>query len=172
MSEFNSCAHLVNAETLNFAEEKYKEIIANGDNPFQHMMNMQKALQDQVSKDRPWVAKIDELKTCGEILDFIRANDNALDDETRELYTALGGMSNGKDASAVWKHWKANHMEARNRLFSDLPEADRLETYLEAVDQLHFIMCKFLALGLTAKDLFVLYMLKNAENYRRLESGY
>lgn len=172
MSEFNSCAHLVNADDFELAQDMYHRIRAEGGDPLQEMMNMQHRIQDRLSEINPWVPKIGDLKTCGEILDWVQAQDDAIADETRELYTALGGMSNGKDASAVFKPWKSKHLEARAKLFSELSAADQLEVAFEAVDMWHFVMCKFLALGLDAEKIFTLYMLKNAENMRRWESGY
>lgn len=172
MSEFNSCAHLVNADDLELAQDMYQRICAEGGDPLQEMLNMQHKIQDRLSEINTWVPKIGDLKTCGDLIDWMRAQDDAIADETRELYVALGGMSNGKDASAVAKPWKARHMEARNTLFADLSDSDRLEAKFELIDQLHFVWCKILGMGMTAEDVFTLYMLKNAENIRRWESGY
>lgn len=173
MSEFNSCAHLVNPEDLAEVEDLYNKLLQTQNNPFEYMMGLQLQLQKDLHEKLPERNPIPtELETCGEILDWIRANDDAIDDERRELYTALGGMSNGNQASSVWKNWRANNVEYRNRKFSDLSEADRLEVLFESSDQIHFILNQLLALGLTAKDVFMLYTLKNMENIRRYNTGY
>jgi hypothetical protein len=126
-----------------------------------------------LSEKLDWNPIPEELETCGEILSWLQHNNDAIDDERRELYTALGGMSNGeKAATAVWKTWKANHWEMQDKLMSDLSEADQNEIAFEMIDQLHFIKAQLLALKLDAKKIFCLYYVKNAENFRRYESGY
>lgn len=170
---FNSCAHLVNPEDLAEAEDLYNKLLQTQNNPFEYMMGLQLQLQKDLHEKLPERNPVPtELETCGEILDWIRANDDAIDDERRELYTALGGMSNGNQASSVWKNWRGNNIEYRNRKFSDLSEEDRLEVLFENSDQIHFILNQILALGLTAKDVFILYTLKNMENIRRYNTGY
>jgi hypothetical protein len=107
------------------------------------------------------------------MVDWMDRNYDAIMDEFRELKNAIGGMSKGeKEASAVWKKWKANHQDISNELISEMPDEDRLEMLFEMIDIWHFMMNKFLALGLTSKDIYILYMLKNAENKRRYDSGY
>lgn len=172
MSEFNSCAKLVNEKDLDAAIAAYHGAMMDGKDPFQVMLDMQTGLQVALSEKFDWVANPTKLETCGEILDWMRLMDDAIADETRELYTSLGGMSNGKDASAVWKVWKKNHGEARARKFSELSPEDQLEAKFEAVDALHFILSKLIPLGIDAEELFILYYLKNAENFARQERGY
>lgn len=168
MSEFNACAKLVNPEAMEKAEEAFK----NSKDPLQTMLDMQKNLQVMLAEKFDWVPHPDKLETCGEILDWMKLWDDAIADETRELYVALGGMSNGKDASAITKVWKAKHGEARSRKFSELSQEDRLEIAFELIDQWHFVMIKMLALGFDSETLFKLYYLKNAENFARQERGY
>ena len=172
MSEFNACAGLVNNEDLKAAEAAYNAAIAEGKDPFQVMLEMQTGLQVALSEKHDWVPNPTTMETCGEILDWMQKMDDAIADETRELYTSLGGMSNGKDASSVWKIWKKNHAEARSRKFSELSPEDQLEVKFEMVDAIHFILSKLIPLGIDAKELFVLYYLKNAENFARQERGY
>lgn len=172
MSEFNSCAGLVSDETMSKAGVAYSEAITSGKDPLQVMLDMQKGLQVALADKFEWVPHPDKLETCGEILDWMKLWDDAIDDETRELYVALGGMSNGKDASAITKVWKKNHGEARARKFADLSDDDKIEIAMELIDIWHFVLIKMLGLGLTAKDIFKLYYLKNAENFARQERGY
>ena len=172
-STFTSCAHLVNPEDLKLAKDRYEKIRADGGDPLQAMLALQKMAQDSLSEKLNWVPRPYELKTCGEILDWLKQQDDAIADETRELYTALGGMSRGaKPASGVWKPWKANHEELRAIKFADMSEEDKLEVLFELIDQWHFFMCKFLALGMDAETIFTMYALKQAENIRRWDNNY
>jgi len=171
MTEFNSCAGLVNDADLKEVDQ------LRADSPkdiLQTMLDMQRRLQSELATRLPKHNKNpDELKTCGDILDWMRRQNDAIDDERRELFTSLGGMSNGeKSATAVWKAWKADHDEKRNTLFADLSEEDRLEVLFEMIDEWHFVLNKFLALGMTSDDIFALYALKNRENFKRYENNY
>ncbi|AOG16433.1 dCTPase [Cronobacter phage vB_CsaM_leE] len=170
---FNSCAHLVKADDLEMVEGFYRNALQNGIDPLQKMLDLQNHAQQSLSDTLNWVPRPNELKTCGEILDWLKLQDDAIADETRELYTALGGMSRGaKAASGVWKPWKANHQELRSQVFAEMKEEDKLEILFELIDQWHFFMCKFLALGLDAETIYKLYALKQAENLRRWANNY
>lgn len=170
---FNSCAHLVNPEDLKLAKERYERVKLAGGDPLQAMLALQKMAQNNLSDKLNWVPRPHELKTCGEILDWLKQQDDSIADETRELYTALGGMSRGaKAASGVWKPWKANHQELRNTTYAEMSEEDKLEIMFELIDQWHFFMCKFLALDMDAETIFTLYALKQAENIRRWDNNY
>ncbi|AZV01088.1 nucleoside triphosphate pyrophosphohydrolase [Escherichia phage vB_EcoM_005] len=115
----------------------------------------------------------DDLATAGEVVDWLRNQKDYIDDEFRELLTSLGGMSNGeKDASAVWKPWKAQHAERRETLINDLSPEDQLEIKFEMIDILHFVLNMFQGLGLTAEEIFKLYYLKNKHNFERQDNGY
>ena len=173
MAEQNSCASLAESADYVEAGHIYNDLLNVGKDPYQTMLDMQSSLQAKLSEKLDWNPVPEELETCGEILDWLQHNNDAIDDERRELYTSLGGMSNGeKAATAVWKTWKANHMEKRETLMTDLSEADQNEIAFEMIDQLHFIKASLLALKLDAKKIFCLYYVKNAENFRRYNSGY
>lgn len=170
---FNSCAHLVKPEDLEFVDNEYQKVLARNGDPLQSMLDLQNLAQQNLSDTLSWVPRPDQLKTCGEILDWLKQQDDSIEDETRELYTALGGMSRGaKAASGVWKPWKANHQELRSQVFAEMGEDDKLEILFEVIDQWHFFMCKFLALGLDAEAIYKLYALKQAENLRRWANNY
>ena len=142
-------------------------------NKLQTMLDMQLSLQQKVNEKYPHRRmNPTELVTCGEILDCLQRQDDFIADETRELYTSLGGDSNGRESSAVWKPWKANHDEFRNRRFVDLSEEDQKAVKMEFTDKFHFIMVQMLALGIDADELFELYCEKNAENFKRQEENY
>lgn len=169
--EFNSCAHLSSEEEIKMANRAY-DTLEHVD-PLQAMMNMQRSLQKKLANEKPEFNKDpDELHTAGDILDWMRDQDDSIADETRELYTALGQMSNGKDASAVWKKWKTRHGELREVKFADMSKEDQDEIKFELVDQFHFFLNKLIGLGFTSRELFVMYYLKNAENFRRQDNNY
>ncbi|QPB12329.1 hypothetical protein [Providencia phage PSTCR6] len=174
MAHFNVCSTLVNEESVKSAERSYARCLETFTDPLSVMLDMQKSLQVYLAENKPEHNKHpDELKTCGEILAWLRNQDDYIADETRELYTSLGGMSNGeKAASAIWKPWKTDHAKMQNTLFSDLSEEDQLEVKFELIDQFHFFMNKFIALGMDAKEIYELYYLKNAENFDRQNRGY
>ncbi|URC15221.1 dUTPase [Paraglaciecola Antarctic GD virus 1] len=173
MAEQNACASLAKSQDYRDAETKYNGLLLQGIDPYQSMLNMQSNLQAHLSEKLSWNPIPEDLKTCGEILDWLQHNNDAIDDERRELYTALGGMSNGeKKASAVWKTWKADHIAKRDMLMTDLSEDDQNEIAFEMIDQLHFIKAQLLALKLDAKKIFCLYYVKNAENFRRYDTNY
>lgn len=172
MAHFNECSHLI--EGADQANGAYNAVIDNRQDPLQVMLDMQKELQIKLAEDKPFSNRHpDSLETAGEVLAWLRAQDDYIADETRELYTALGGMSNGeKAASAVWKPWKAQHVEMQAKKIKDLSPEDQLEIKFELIDQLHFFLNKIMALGMTAEEVFKLYYLKNAENFARQERGY
>lgn len=172
MSHFNECSQLISGADK--AQEVYTKTIAMSNDPLQVMLDMQKSLQIRLAEDKPFTNRHpDSLETAGEVLAWLRAQDDYIADETRELYTSLGGMSNGeKAASAVWKPWKAQHAEMQAKKIRDLSPEDQLEIKFELIDQLHFFLNKFMALGMDAEEIFKLYYLKNAENFARQDRGY
>lgn len=174
MSTFNQCSHLYTPEAIAAAVGTYNSILESGLDPLSTMLNMQESLQIKLAREKP-TYNVDpkNLETCGDILTWCRKQDDYIADETRELYTSLGGMSNGeKAASSVWKPWKAQHGEMFNKRFDDLSPEDQIEVKMEMIDQLHFFMNKFIALGMSSEDIFVYYYLKNAENFDRQNRGY
>lgn len=172
-AEFNSCASLTDTQEFRDAKETYAKIKLDKEDPFAHMLMMQKGLQVALSASRPCNAHPDELVTVGQKFDWLRENKQAFDDEYREIIDALPGMSlEAKDRSAVWKKWKAKHEDIRGRTFDDLTEADIHELKFELVDSFHFFMNMFFALDMSAEELFTYYFAKNAENYRRVKASY
>lgn len=172
MAHFNECAHLI--EGVDKAQNEYWDILGDEKDPLQIMLDMQKSLQIRLANDKPGTnMHPDDLETAGEVLTWLRNQDDYIADETRELYTALGGMSNGeKEASAVWKPWKKRHAEMFGKNIRDLSAEDQLEIKFELIDQFHFFMNKFIALGMSAEEIFKLYYLKNKHNFERQDNGY
>lgn len=173
MAHFNECSGLIAG--VDKAEEAYFNALIHEDkDPLQVMLDMQKSLQVRLAKEKPeYNEHPDNLATAGEVVDWLRNQKDYIDDEFRELLTSLGGMSNGeKDASAVWKPWKAQHGERRETLINDLSPEDQLEIKFEMIDILHFVLNMFQGLGLSAEEIFKLYYLKNHENFERQNRGY
>lgn len=172
--EFNTCASLVDEESYQEAEELYDRLVESGENPTQKMFDLQLSLQKELAEKLPnYNRDPSQLETMGEILDHLQRQDDSIADETRELYLSLGEMSRGeKEASAIFKPWKQRHGEARTKAWDDISDEDKLEILFEMIDQVHFIMNKMIGLKMDAKDMFILYFLKQKENMRRYNSGY
>lgn len=172
--EFNTCAKLVQEDSYREAEELYNKLLSEGKNPLQTMMDLQLNLQIELANKLPkYNRDPSKLETMGEVLDHIRRQEDAINDEMRELYTSLGRMSRGdKAATEIFKAWKQGHDDARNFKWNDLTPEDKLEILFEITDILHFIQNICIGLKMDAKDIFVLYYLKQRENMRRYNSGY
>jgi hypothetical protein len=172
--EFNSCSNLVDKDSYYEISKLYDDLLKSGKDPFTEMLGLQTMLQKELNTKLP-LHNPDptKLETLGEKLYWLRRNKDSIDDEFRELVTSLGGMSKGeKDASAVWKPWKSKHDELQNMKFSDHIDSDKLEILFEMVDIWHFVLSMFIGLDMTAKDVFILYFLKNKENLNRYENNY
>lgn len=168
--QFNECAQL--SSGMDKATDALNSCLSVHDNPLNLMIDMQRQLQIELAQRHPKYNKDPrKLKTCGDILDWCQNQDDYIADEVREHYTALGGMSNSKP-NAIWKPWRAEHGEYRDRLFTDLSEDDQLEAKFELVDQLHFVLNKFIAMDMDGDEIFKLYYLKNLHNFERQENGY
>ena len=171
MAHFNECSGLI--EGVDEAKECYEGIKAHSHDPLQVMLDMQKSLQTRLANDRDYCYHPDKLSTAGDVVDWMREQKDCIDDEFRELLTSLGEMSRGdKDASAVWKKWKVRYQEAQSKNISDMSDADQLEIKFEMIDILHFVLNMFIGLGLDYEEIFKLYYLKNAENFKRQDNGY
>ncbi len=72
----------------------------------------------------------------------------ALDDESRELREEL-----------LWKWWSKDHLDLQN-------------IRVEIVDQLHFWISLALTAGLSADEVFQVYVQKNAVNHARQDQNY
>lgn len=171
--EQNKCADLVEPSVYNEAEKLYNEMLFNNRDPLEEMLKAQFSLQEHVYKNLP-ERNFDpnKLEKLGDILEWCRDNFDALRDEERELIFALGGVSNGKDASSVWKKWKSKNVEYRDKLLINHTKDDKLELLFEVIDMWHFFMNLFIAFKLSAKDIFVLYYIKNKENFKRVNEKY
>lgn len=172
MAHFNECASLV--EGIESARQESENIRSNGKQYLDSMLGMQRALQTKLAIEKPEMnLNPNDIDTAGKTVDWLRTQWDCMSDEFRELLTSLGGMSNGeKDASGVWKAWKANNLEKRATLIKDLSPEDQLEIKFELIDIWHFFLNMNVALGLDSQEIFELYFLKNKENFDRQNNGY
>lgn len=171
MAHFNECSGLIAG--VDKAEEAYVSAITKGIDPLQVMLDMQKSLQVRLANDRDYCYHPDKLATAGDVVAWMREQKDCIDDEFRELLTSLGEMSKGeKDASAVWKKWKARYQEAQAKPISEMSPEDQLEIKFELVDIIHFVLNMAIGLNMSAEELFKLYYLKNKANFERQDNGY
>lgn len=171
MAHFNECSQLIAG--VDKAEEAYTKAIAFSNDPLQIMLDMQKSLQVRLANDREYCYHPDKLATAGDVVAWMREQKDCIDDEFRELLTSLGEMSKGeKDASAVWKKWKARYTEAQSKPISEMSPEDQLEIKFELIDIMHFVFNMAIGLNMSAEEIFKLYYLKNLENFKRQDNGY
>lgn len=136
------------------------------DDGLSDLMNLQYTIQTEV-----YGFDFEKMREkVGSVVKFYQDMNLAIDDERLEQYEALGGVHTyGK---AAWKHWKKNHEKATQRPLSELTDEELLELKFELVDELHFFFNKCLALGMTAEELYTMYLAKNKENIERQLRGY
>lgn len=149
----NQCAHL---------EVSDKEF------SFQDMLNLQRNLQIDLATRLP-ESNINpfNIKTKGQMRDWMKNQRDAINDEFKELIEAVGNQNN-----AIWKTWKAGHVKLSNENWKDLTEEEMLELKYEAIDIMHFVNNIFVALQMDAKEIGQMYAAKNAENLRRYNDNY
>ena len=173
MAEFNSCANLINDEKIKECNKIYSDLLSEGKDPLEYMLNAQNSLQVHLSETVEGNKCPDDLSKIGEIYDWLRDNKIALDDEFREVVDALPGMNlPEKERSALWKKWKANHLKLREKDISELEPNELKELKFELIDMWHFFMNMMLGLRISSKELFTYYYYKNLENIRRYNSKY
>lgn len=70
-----------------------------------------------------------------------------------------------------WKYWAKDKIG--EKAFPNLTDRERLRMLqLELVDVLHFLVDAMLATGMSAQDMFDLYVKKNQVNFNRQDQGY
>lgn len=112
-----------------------------------------------------------EKMTIAQVADFLIYNQHCLTDEFGELLDALGGIKDGI-GNAGWKKWKKDNDKAHSMKLKDLSESDLVNLKYEYVDKLHFFINAGLAIGITAKEMFQMYIAKNDENHARQDRNY
>lgn len=173
MSEFNSCSSLLNKEYVEKAKIAYERELVVGRDPLQMMLNMQKSLQDKLADSLGRIPRIENIKTKGQLLDWMEDQKRAFDDEFREMVEAIAGMEKSeKERSAIWKKWKSNYEQIRAETVDSLSDFERKELLFELADMQIFYMNMMLALNVSYEDMYVLLYHKIAENFTRQERGY
>lgn len=177
-AEFNECADLIDNETVLELGAEYDSRVGNEvfgqESPFQMMMNMQNDLQALYASKHKRQPPPHDVKTKGELIDFLKDQKEAFDDEFRELIEAVHGMSRpASERSSGWKKWKSNYDVIRAEgVNENLTDDDKVEVKFEGIDMFHFFMNIMLVLRLDEREMFILYNLKNRENYNRQIKGY
>lgn len=175
MSEFNSCAALLSEENLKEASSVYQEIKNVGESPFDYLLKLQNRLQVNLEAQYPGrtVAPLN-IKTKGELAQFLMDQKQAFDDEFQELLLSVAGTNkSAKDQTTIWKKWKSGYESLRAEGVNEgLDENEIHEKNFELCDLSHFFFNMILALGLTEKELFEYYYVKNKENFNRYQNGY
>ena len=129
------------------------------------LMNAQKDLQEDVFNYDF------ENMTLREIKDFWFLNKHSEDDETNEMFDALGGINDGI-GSGVWKNWKKSYAKGLEMKIKDLTEDDRKELFFEFIDKLHFVFNYAISIGMKPNEVYNYYMAKQNENRDRQKRGY
>jgi hypothetical protein len=142
--------------------------------PLNEMLKMQNQLQVNLKEKLGRTIPPDELKTKGELVDFLFDQKRAFDDEFMELIHACAGSNKPeKEQTSIWKKWKSDYTQLRAEDINEgLTEEEIHEKNFELCDMFHFFLNMILALGLTEKELFEYYYMKNKENFNRYQNGY
>lgn len=114
------------------------------------IMNMQKGFQERLGTD--FANMGDEERAA-----FMRNHRGYLADEVAE---ALYEMPNYK----MWKNYDDMSPEKR--------EVQWQKVRMELIDSLHFFVNLLLGAGMTAEEVYQMYLAKNKENHRRQDAGY
>lgn len=151
----NNCSHLE-------IKNNYNESNTHLDD----LLNFQAKIQQET-----YGTKYSEM-TLSELKDFWLINTHALQDEIHEAFNALGGIHDGV-GNAVWKFWKkARYESIKSKKLSDLSERDLVELKFEVIDMLHFFLNYANSIGMTAEEMYNMYVAKNKENIERQKRGY
>jgi hypothetical protein len=142
MNPENKCAKLWNKEVPQLENE---------DQMLKKMFEMQNSLQLRLGQD---FSKMN----LDERVSLIKENWTALTSEYVELLERL-----------PWKPWKKYSEEQKKDWTS---EEQKLETYYEVCDMMHFMINICLLVGVDAETMWKLYYTKNAENFARQDRGY
>lgn len=178
MTEFNSCSKLATDESVQAMNNLYDKLKKDGISPFDYLLKLQNALQtDLVTRyGRTYIpSELYKTGTKGQLYDFIKDQQDCINDEMSELYMSISGTHlSPSEQSAIWKKWKSNYDNLRNEQINEnLDENAMLERSFEMIDIMHFVFNMLICLGVDSEQkLFTLYCLKHAENLKRYEEIY
>lgn len=175
MAEFNSCAALLSDDKLAEVNALYTELKMDGRSPFDYLLHLQNDLQVNLEEKYPGrtVAPLN-IKTKGELAQFLMDQKQAFDDEFQELLLSVAGTNkSAKEQTTIWKKWKSGYESLRAEDVNEgLTQDEQAERDFEIIDMFHFFNNMLLALGFDEKRIFQYYCLKNLENFRRYEQNY
>jgi hypothetical protein len=117
---------------------------------FENWLAETKKLQQEGYKINYELMSGDEPEKINNLVEYIRWNMLAVDDELAEMRQAIS-----------WKPWQ-----------HDEPYADRFELIKEAVDVLHFVANMLVAAGASDEVLNAVYLEKMEKNRKRQIDGY
>lgn len=117
---------------------------------FKSWLKKTRQLQEEIYKADYSVLHSDQSEDLSKLIDYIRWNMLAIDDELAEVRKAIS-----------WKPWQ-----------HDNPYADRKEIVKECVDVLHFVANILCAAGATDEELDAEYLKKMQINAERQRKGY
>jgi len=146
-----------------------EDVFSKSKNTLADLYNLQKDIQENV-----YGYNFNNLQDgpLPELRQFFDWNYHAIQDELRETFDALGGISDGI-GNGVWKPWKKTyHEKAPNMSFNDMSENDKKELKMELIDIQHFLFNMMLAVGMTPEELMNYYFSKNKQNRLRQQIGY
>jgi len=153
-TNFQACAHLK-------IDDVYSQLRLEGKCGLEAVFALQKDIQTNVYNHDFDTYR----KSNSELLKFFNTQYHAIQDEFRELFAALGGMS--KYGIAFWKDWKAKHKDCMADSWDNLSRDDQFEAFYEFIDILHFFMNIAITIGLTPDLMVNMYFAKNLENRKR-----
>lgn len=157
---FQECANLKENDIFSEIKVGYEGI-----DSLSNLMKLQKDIQQNV-----YGYDFEQMREkIGSLKEFYDMNYHAIQDELREVYSALTGIHSFPNC---WKKWKSNHGVAMNRKFDDLTPDEKKELRMELVDIFHFFLNMCIAIDMTPEMLFNYYHAKNKENKERQIRGY
>ncbi len=152
-NNFQECSHL-----------EIEDVYSNSTNTLKDLYLLQKDIQENVYK-----YNFEELQNgpLNKLREFYDQNYHAIQDELRETFNALGGMSDGISNGVQKPQKKTYHEKAPLMSYSQMSERDKKELKMELIDIQHFLFNMMLAIGMTEQELMNFYFSKNKHNRER-----
>jgi hypothetical protein len=143
--------------------DEYAKIMENGLEPLSVLVGLQETIQNEVFGFDFADMRASYKKT----MKYMNWNYSASQDEFREFYTSLGGMSGF--GMAFWKPWKTDHSKCMASSFEKLSGDDKLEAQYEIIDLMHFMFNMALCLGISPIDMKFFFWNIDGEYSRTME---
>jgi hypothetical protein len=146
------------------AQLPIEDVFSKSTNTLADLFNLQKDIQENVYGYDFKKLQSGPLPKMREFFDW---NYHAIQDELRETFNALGGMSDGI-SNGVWKPWKKSyHEKAPNMSYDSMSDRDKKELKMELIDLQHFLFNLMIAVNMSPEELMNFYFAKNLENRNR-----